>query len=499
MTFALPALDWWAIAPMLVLTLTGCAALVADLLGSDNADRAPIAWLTVVGIAVAAGIAVASWSEVPRLAFGDMVYSDPFTQFFTVLFLLVTGVTVLLSFEQLGREDFHPAEFYTLVAFATVGMVLMAAAADLVMVFLGVELLSICLYILTGFSRRRLESEESAIKYLLLGALASAFLLYGVALVYGGTGTTNLACVGRAAGVTGALIGACDGAVAAGAASKALVLVGVGLLIVGLGFKAALVPFHSWAPDVYEGAPTSITAYMSVGVKAAAFATMLRIFLVAFPTFSPDWSIVLAVVATLTMVAGNTAALLQDNIKRMLGYSSIAHAGYILVAIVAANHLGATSLLVYAVAYTIMNLGAFAVVVVMGRSGDERVRIADYGGLSRRQPVIAAVMAAFMLSLAGIPPTLGFVGKFYVFTAAVEAGYAWLALVGLVSSVASVYYYLRVVYQMYIADPLVGVADHVPHQWLSLVAVLAGVAVLALGVYPGGIIAVANASTAFVK
>ena len=499
MTFALPALDWWAIAPMVVLTLTGCLTLVADLLRTDDADRSPLAWMTVVGMAVAGGIAAASWGEAPHLAFSDMVYADPFTQFFTVVFVAVTAVTVLFSFEQLGREDFHPAEFYTLIAFASVGMVLMAAAADLVMVFLGVELLSICVYILTGLSRRRLESEESAIKYLLLGAFASAFLLYGIALVYGSTGTTNLACVGRAVGATGGLSGACEGSVSAGAASKAVLLAGIGLLIVGLGFKAALVPFHSWAPDVYEGAPTSITAYMSVGVKAAAFATMLRVFLVAFPTLSPDWSTVLAIVATLTMVTGNTVALLQNNIKRMLGYSSIAHAGYILVAIVAANHLGATSLLFYAVAYTVMNLGAFAIVVILGRAGNEHVLIAEYAGLSRRRPMLAALMAAFMLSLAGIPPTVGFVGKFYVFSAAVEAGYAWLALIGLVSSVASVYYYLRVVYQMYMVEPVDAVADHAPHRWLSIVAVVAGIAVVVLGLFPGGVVAVASASTAFVK
>lgn len=499
MTFGLPALDWWAIAPMVVLTLTGCVALVADLVRAEDADRAPLAWMTVVGVALAGLIAIASWGEAPRLAFADMVYADPFTQFFTILFMIVTAVTVLFSFEQLGREDFHPAEFYPLIAFASVGMVLMAAAADLVIVFLGVELLSICLYILTGFSRRRLEPEEGAIKYLLLGAFASAFLLYGITLVYGSTGTTNLSCVGRALGVTVSPTGVCEGAAAAGAVSKPMLLAGIGLLIVGLGFKAALVPFHSWAPDVYEGAPTSITAYMSVGVKGAAFATMLRVFLVAFPPLSTDWSVVLAVVATLTMVTGNTVALLQKNIKRMLGYSSIAHAGYILVAIVSANHLGATSLLLYAVAYTIMNLGAFAIVVALGRTGDERVLIADYAGLSRRDPLLAALMAAFMFSLAGIPPTIGFVGKFYVFSAAVEAGFAWLALVGLISSVASVYYYLRVVFQMYMVDPLSTVTDHAPHRWLSLVAVVAGVAVLVLGLFPGGVISVASASTSFVR
>lgn len=499
MTFALPALDWWAVAPMLVLVLTGCATLVADLLRDQKADRAPLAWLTVLGAAGAAGAAIAAWSSAPRLAFGDMVYSDRFAQFFTVLFMAVVGVVVLLSFEQLEREDFHPAEFYTLLAFAAVGMVLMATAADLVMVFIGVELLSICLYVVTGFSRRRLESEESAIKYLLLGAFASAFLLYGIALVYGSTGTTNLACVGRTLGASGGPVGACDGAVSAGAASRGMLLAGVGLLAVGLGFKAALVPFHSWAPDVYEGAPTAITAFMSVGAKGATFAVILRVFLVAFPSLAADWSAVLAVVAAVTMVTGNTVALFQRNIKRLLGYSSIAHAGYILVAIVAASHLGAASVLFYAVAYAAMNLGAFAIVIVLGRADDERVLVSDYAGLSRSHPVIAALMATFMLALAGVPPTVGFVGKFYVFTAAVESGYAWLALLGLGSSVASAYYYLRVVYQMYMADPAPGVPDHSPRQWLTVVAGAAAIAVVVLGVVPGGVMAMAEASTAFVK
>jgi NADH-quinone oxidoreductase subunit N len=295
------------------------------------------------------------------------------------------------------------------------------------------------------------------------------------------------------------VVGACEGAVAAGAASTGMLLAGVGLLVVGLGFKAALVPFHSWAPDVYEGAPTAITAYMSVGVKGAAFATLLRVFLVAFPTLAPDWSIVLAVIATVTMVTGNTVAVFQRNIKRMLGYSSIAHAGYLLVAIVAGNRLGATSLLFYAVAYTVMNLGAFAIVVVLGRAGEERIQISDYAGLAQRHPLLAALMATFMLALAGVPPTVGFVSKFYVFAAAVEAGFAWLALVGLVASVVSVYYYLRVVYQMYVVDPVDGVVESNPHRWVSLVATVAAAAVLILGVFPGGVLAVADASTAFVR
>ena len=499
MTFALPALDWWAIAPMLVLVLTGCATLVAELVRGDAAGRAPLAWLTVLGASVSGGIALGQWDDPARLAFSDMVSSDRFTLFFTVLFLVVTCVTVLFAFEQLRREDFHPGEFYPLLAFSTTGMVLMAAAADLVITFIGVELLSICLYILVGFSRRRREPEESAIKYLLLGSFASAFLLYGIALVYGSTGTTSLACVGRALGAPGGLVGACEGAVATGSVATGMLLAGIGLLVVGLGFKAALVPFHSWAPDVYEGAPTAITAFMSVGVKAAAFAALLRVFLVAFPTLAPDWSVLLAVVATVTMVTGNTVALFQRNIKRMLGYSSIAHAGYLLVAIVAASHAGAASLLFYAVGYAAMNLGAFAIVVVLGRAGEERVAISDYAGLSQRQPLLAALMATFMFALAGVPPTVGFVGKFYVFSAAVDAGYVWLALAGLASSVASAYYYLRVVYQMYMVDPKEVVASHSPHRWVSLVATVAGFAVIALGVFPGGIIGVATASTSFVR
>ncbi|MEI8220726.1 MAG: NADH-quinone oxidoreductase chain [Chloroflexota bacterium] len=500
MMFVLPTLEWWTIAPVVVLTLTGCLVLVVDLFRGDDASPEPLAWLTTGGLAIAIGTSVSLWGYESQAAFSGMVVADNYTQYFTVLFLVIVGVTVLLSFDQLTREDFHPGEFYSLIVFSAVGMVLMASAADLIMVFVGLELLSICLYILTGFSRRRLESEEASIKYLLLGAFASGFLLYGIALVYGSTGSTNLGCVARAINPasTFAMFGCGTGSVA-GAATSALLLAGVAMLVVGLGFKAAVVPFHMWTPDVYEGAPTAITAYMSVGAKAAAFAAIARVFMIAFPTLSHDWSVILAILAAVTMIVGNTAAVSQQSIKRMLAYSSIAHAGYILVAVVAASRVGMASLLFYTVGYTVMNLGAFMVVILLGKRSEDHLLISDYAGLSRRHPVLAGLMALFMLSLAGIPPTVGFVGKFYIFTAAVQADYAWLAVIGLLSSVISVYYYLRVVYQMYMVDPVAGVEAVTPLRWVTVAAGVAGVAVIALGVFPQGVLALASASSTFIR
>ncbi|NDB19606.1 MAG: NADH-quinone oxidoreductase subunit N [Proteobacteria bacterium] len=405
MMFVLPTLEWWTIAPVVVLTLTGCLVLVVDLFRGDDASPEPLAWLTTGGLAIAIGTSVSLWGYESQAAFSGMVVADNYTQYFTVLFLVIVGVTVLLSFDQLTREDFHPGEFYSLIVFSAVGMVLMASAADLIMVFVGLELLSICLYILTGFSRRRLESEEASIKYLLLGAFASGFLLYGIALVYGSTGSTNLGCVARA--------------------------------------------------------------------------------------INPS--------STFAMFGCGTGAVSQQSIKRMLAYSSIAHAGYILVAVVAASRVGMASLLFYTVGYTVMNLGAFMVVILLGKRSEDHLLISDYAGLSRRHPVLAGLMALFMLSLAGIPPTVGFVGKFYIFTAAVQADYAWLAVIGLLSSVISVYYYLRVVYQMYMVDPVAGVEAVTPLRWVTVAAGVAGVAVIALGVFPQGVLALASASSTFIR
>jgi NADH-quinone oxidoreductase subunit N len=503
MLFELPQLDWWAIAPVLALTVTGCLVMLVDLFTQHRRGQAHLAVISLIGLAVTAALSVANWDYNQMGAFSGMVISDNLTQFFNLLFVFIVAITILMSQAQLDREDFHPGEYYTLLLFSAVGMMLMASAGDLIMVFLGLELLSICLYILAGFSRRRLESEEASIKYLLLGAFATGFLLYGIALVYGTTASTNLGCVAQALGGSSASAFApasCPaGSVARGGVVSAMLLAGMGLLIVGLGFKAALAPFHMWTPDVYEGAPTAITAYMSVAAKAAAFAAILRVFLIAFPSLVTDWGNMLAIVAVITMVVGNTIAIWQQNIKRMLAYSSIAHAGYILVAVVAANQLGAQSVLFYTVAYTLMNLGAFAIVIMLGRRGEENENIADYAGLGYRQPLMGALMSIFMLSLAGIPPTAGFVGKFYIFSAAIQAGQVGLAIIGVLVSVISVYFYIRVIYLMYMVEPTREYGPLTRTTWAGIAATLTAICVIVLGIIPGPILDAARASIPFVS
>ena len=503
MTFTLPQLDFWAIAPVLGMTLTGCLVMLVDLFMPRRTDKALLAWVSLAGLVVTAGLSLATWGYDNRNAFAGMVVADNFTQFFNLLFVFITAATVMLSQTQLEYDDWHAGEYYSLLLFASAGMMLMAGAADLIMVFLGIELLSICLYILAGFSRLRLESEEASIKYLLLGSFATGFLLFGIALVYGATGSTNLGCVAEGIGASSWFAADCPQIVSpanAGGRTPAILLAGMGLLIVGLGFKAAVAPFHMWTPDVYEGAPTAITAYMSVAAKAAAFAAIVRVFLIAFPSLAPDWSGMIGLIAVLTMIVGNTVAIAQTNIKRMLAYSSIAHAGYILVAVVAANQLGVQSVLFYTLAYTLMNLGAFAIVILLGRRGEENELLSDYAGLGARQPVLAFLMALFMLSLAGIPPTAGFVGKFYIFSAAIEAGQVVLAVVGVLASVISVYFYLRVIYLMYMVEPEAGrTFSPLPRtSWARTAAIVTGIGVLLLGLIPLPILEWAQASVGFV-
>ena len=502
MTFTLPQLDFWSIAPVLGMTLTGCLVMLVDLFMPRRTDTRHLAIVSLAGLAVTAVLSLLTWEYENRNAFGGMVVADTFAQFFNLLFVFITAVTVLLSQTQLEREDWHAGEYYSLLLFASAGMMLMAGAADLIMVFLGIELLSICLYILTGFSRLRLESEEASIKYLLLGSIATGFLLVGIALVYGASGSTNLGCVAEGIGASSWFAADCPDVVSpanAGGRTPVILLAGMGLLIVGLGFKAAVAPFHMWTPDVYEGAPTAITAYMSVAAKAAAFAAILRVFLIAFPSLASDWAGMIGLIAVLTMLVGNTAAIGQTNIKRMLAYSSIAHAGYILVAVVAANQLGVQSVLFYTLAYTLMNLGAFAIVILLGRRGEENELLSDYAGLGTRHPVLAFLMALFMLSLAGIPPTAGFVGKFYIFSAAMQAGQVVLAVLGVLASVISVYFYIRVIYLMYMVEPSRELAQVPRARWALAAAWVAGIGVLVLGLYPLPVLDWAQASIGFVS
>jgi NADH-quinone oxidoreductase subunit N len=333
--------------------------------------------------------------------------------------------------------------------------------------------MSIAVYVLAGLFREDPRSNEAALKYLVLGAFASGFLLFGMAMLYGAAGGTLYLSELASKLSTYATL------------TKPLTLLGLALIIVGFGFKVASVPFHMWTPDVYEGAPTNVTAFMAVGVKAAAFAAFARVMFVVFPAFTMQWNMVLWALAVATMTLGNVVAIAQTNIKRMLAYSSIAHAGYLMVALVAANQLGAVSLLYYLLAYTIMNIGAFAVVILVGRKKDSYLNIYDYSGLGFQHPALAATMAIFMLALAGIPPTAGFVGKFYIFSAAVQAGYIWLAIIGVMNSLVSVYYYLRITVLMYMR-PAEAELGPIPFTYgLTAAVALTAVATLAIGIFPG--------------
>jgi NADH-quinone oxidoreductase subunit N len=349
-------------------------------------------------------------------------------------------------------------------------MMLMGSAADLVMFFLGLELMSICFYVLAGFARGRLTSNEAALKYFLLGAFATGFLLYGIALIYGATGTTNI-----------------EGVLKGGSADSVLFLIGLGLLAVGLAFKVAAVPFHMWVPDVYEGAPTTVSGFMSTGGKAAAFAAFLIIFAPPLLLKVDSLRDVLAVLAVLSMIVGNVLAIAQTNIKRMLAYSSIAHAGYILVGIVAANQAGANGVLFYLLAYTVMNVGAFGVLSIGETLEGRCLTFEEYSGLASRRPALAGLMALFMFSLTGIPPFAGFFGKYYVFAGAIEGGYTWLAIVGVLMSVVSAYYYLRLVVLMYFREEGSTMAPEVSRVSLAAL-IISAAAVIAMGVFPSSIL-----------
>jgi NADH-quinone oxidoreductase subunit N len=439
--------DWWALGAMIALSVGILLLMMLEFLPSrSDSSRGPIVSLLTLA---AAAYSVWRVRDVKRALFDGMMVHDGFTVFFTLLFLGISAVAVLLSWDYIKRTRINQAEYYALLLSATLGMILMAASNDLITIFLGLELMSLALYVLVGFQRNRLDSNEAAMKYFLLGAFASGFLLYGIALLYGATGTTQL---GRmAAFLAGSPL-----------LSNPLIAAGGLLLLVGFGFKVALVPFHMWTPDAYEGAPTTVTGYMSVGAKAAGFAALLRVILLALADLQTDWKPILTWIAILTMTVGNVTALLQNNLKRMLAYSSIAHAGYVLIALVAGGPDGAAAALFYLTVYSLMNLGAFGLLALLGRGADERVMIADLAGVGFRQPVLGFAMAVFMISLGGIPPTAGFMGKLYVFSVAIKANLIPLAIVGVLNSVVSVFYYLRVTVAMYMQEPQ---GDPVPVSW----------------------------------
>jgi NADH-quinone oxidoreductase subunit N len=462
-------IDFYAILPLITLVAWASALLLLDLFFARKVEGlTPI--LAALGLLITLIISALN-PGAGSTAFNGMIEADGFSSYLQILFAGSGIVGIALAYGYLKRMGINRGEYYPLLLYSISGMILMAQAADLIVVFLALELLSIPLYILAGIARPNPASEEAALKYFLLGAFAGGFVVYGVALSFGATGTTSLA----------GIVAAVD----SGLANMSLLLVGAGLILIGLGFKVALVPFHMWTPDVYHGAPTPLTAFMAVGAKAAGFAALLRIFLAALPFLAGNFVPVFWILSALTMFAGNLIAIVQDNIKRMLAYSSIAHAGYIMMAVVTfgqefVSKDAVASSLFYLLAYAVTNFGAWSVVITLERAEGKGLQLEDYYGLGKKYPVLAAAMLVFMLSFIGVPPTIGFMGKFYLFRTVLEGGYTWLAVIGVLTSLLSAYYYLRVVVNMYMRE---GDPEIAPDRLVQLVSIAGALAVVLLSVF----------------
>jgi NADH-quinone oxidoreductase subunit N len=460
--------DYMRILPELVLSVFGMIVMIVDPLLDEERSHKSLGTIALIG-ALAALLSTPLMAHYPGTAFWSMVRVEGFSIFFHFLVIAIAAVVILTSYEYMAVQRIRAGEYYALILFGTVGMCLMSSAIELVLIFIALEISSISSYVLAGFRRREASSSESSLKYFLLGSFATAFFLYGVALMFGATGSTNIDAISQA--------------LRSGA--PVLAYVAMALMFVGLGFKVASAPFHIWTPDVYEGAPAPIVGLMSTGPKAAAFAVLLR---VLFEVNAPGRFWLIWVSAALSMTLGNIGALVQDNVKRLLAYSSIAHAGYLLIAFAAQPELGASAAMFYTAAYAAMNVGAFAVVSHFANAGEKYVTLEDYAGLGRRSPALAATLTFFLMSLMGIPITGGFFAKFYVFSAALQANLVGLTIIGVLNSAVAAYYYLRIIVMMYMREP----RGEVP---VTPVPAAAGVAItvcvlmtLYLGVLPGGVL-----------
>jgi NADH-quinone oxidoreductase subunit N len=479
---SLSASDFGWIVPEITLTVAGLIVLLVAAFVKGKAAGTISGWLTLIGTAIAIYATAALWGA-RTTAFSGLYLIDNFGTFLKMVSLVVLFLVTMVSFRYTDREGISEGEYYSLMLFSALGMMVMVSSNSFVTIFIGLEVMSLSIYILCGLLKTSIRAIESSLKYFLMGSFATAFLLYGIALLYATTGTID-------AGMMRTVTTAKD------LGSNPLFLTGMALLIVGFGFKTASVPFHMWTPDVYEGAPTSVTAFMATGVKAAAFGAFLRVFYTAFYPYLAQWSSVLWVIAALTMTIGNMIALAQNNIKRLLAYSSIAHAGYILVAFITGDKLLSSSILYYLLAYTFMNIGAFTVVILIGRQGEGNEDLDSYAGLATRHPFVALCMTIFLLSLTGIPPLAGFAGKFYIFSDAIKNHYYWLAVIGMLNSAVAAFYYLRVLMYMYFKEPVKELGRVEMPVGYVLTILVSVAAILYMGILPRTLILAAQKAIA---
>ncbi len=467
-----------AIMPSLVLSAFGMILLLISVF-SPRGKTAHVAWLSIVALIITGMITMAGWNN-PQAGFAGSVLLDNFATFFSMICIIAAGLTILMSDDYLKREEFPVGEYYPLILFTTAGAMWMVSGTDLMTIFLGLEVLSVSLYVLAGFFRDKVTSNESGLKYFFLGAFSTGFLLYGVALIYGVTGTTKVQAIAEYVKMNPE------------AATNTMFIAGGLLLLVGFLFKVAAAPFHMWTPDVYQGAPTPITGFMSAGPKAAAFAAFIRVAIIGLDSLESELTALFWLLAVLTMIFGNFIALSQKDIKRLLAYSSISHAGYALVGMVAWNTVGLSAIMFYMLVYTFMNVGAFAVLVLLGKKGEENLTLDGIAGLGYKKPFLGIALCIFLFSLMGLPPTAGFTGKFYIFAGAIKAGYVWLAVIGVLNSAVSLYYYLRIMVQMYFKDPQEDFAWVKLNMPTVLSIIISLVGVLYLGIVPGTLMQLAK-------
>ena len=475
--------DYAAIIPITIVALSAIAAMVAEAIRRPG-ERMPIAGFGLIGAGGAALASAFLWDSDAQ-SFG-VIRSDNFALFTNIVLCLIGVLTMLFSHETVERDELPAGEYYAVTLFGLCGMMMMAAATDLLVIFVALEILSLAVYVLTGIRRASAAGAEAAFKYFLLGSFSSAFFLYGIAFAFALSGSTRLEEISVALSSQ------------TGGAPPTLALLAIGLLVVGFCFKISAVPFHMWTPDAYEGAPTIVTAFMSTGVKAAAFAAFARVFLSTLEPFQAQWIPVLSAIAVATMILGTVVGVVQTNIKRMLAYSSIAHAGYLMLGIIAANSTGKAAVLFYLLTYAVSNLGAMGIVALLGSAQHQHDQLRDFAGLYKSRPGLAALMTIFLLSLGGFPPLAGFIGKWYIFVAAVQEGHYTLAIIGVLTSVVSVFFYLRIVVMMYMTEGVEVVRPRLPATAVAGLA-LATIAVFYLGVLPTRVLdlALASISTIF--